>query len=291
MNYTDWTDIATRLNALALPLEDEGQYNTAKLLRAITESLARRAAYAAEKPADKNSIVAELARLDSDLARLEVNADVRAALQNGAASFAQGKLTRFRDIPNPYVCRTCGHLVLDEPKENCPTCGARPETFIKFMPNYWFDALDPFEAMTTMKQTPARFAELVENRTEQELERLPENGGWAIRNVIMHLRDAQGVLAFRVNLIVEQENPPLESLAVYAWADKPQEKPETTRDIFDAYMNSRRETIHTLENIPLKDWWRTGQHQEFGQVTLRQQVSYFISHEITHLPQVDALLA
>lgn len=291
MNHNDGAEMATRLSALALPLEDEGQYNTAKLLRAMTESLTRRAAYQVAPPPDKNAIVQEIAGLDADLARLEVNPDVRAALQQGASSFAQGKLTLFRDIPNPYVCRTCGYLVLDEPKENCPTCGARPATFYKFMPNYWFDALDPFAALETMKVTPARFAELLGNRTEEELNHLPQNGGWAIRNVITHLRDAQEVLAFRLNLMLEQDNPPLESLAVYAWADKPQEKPETTREIFDAYSKSRQGTIETLESIPLKDWWRKGQHQEFGPVTLRQQVSYFVSHEITHLPQVDALLA
>lgn len=44
-----------------------------------------------------------------------------------------------------------------------------------------------------------------------------------------------------------------------------------------------------LESIPLRDWWRIGQHEEFGTVTLRQQVSYFASHEITHLPQIELL--
>jgi len=41
--------------------------------------------------------------------------------------------------------------------------------------------------------------------------------------------------------------------------------------------------------MPLADWWRTGEHEEFGTVTLRQQVSYFAAHELTHLPQIEAL--
>jgi len=51
----------------------------------------------------------------------------------------------------------------------------------------------------------------------------------------------------------------------------------------------RKETIARLENIPLGDWWCTGQHEEFGVVTLKQQASYFASHEIAHFPQLETL--
>ena len=104
-----------------------------------------------------------------------------------------------------------------------------------------------------------------------------------------HLRDAQGVLSIRLNLIIEQENSLLESKAVFEWATKEEEHPPTTQEIFDTYRASRQETIARLESIPLSDWWRPGQHEEFGPVTLRQQVSYFASHETTHLPQIELL--
>ena len=41
---------------------------------------------------------------------------------------------------------------------------------------------------------------------------------------------------------------------------------------------------------PLADWWRTGRHEEFGVVSIKQQVSYFASHELTHLPQIERLV-
>jgi hypothetical protein len=41
--------------------------------------------------------------------------------------------------------------------------------------------------------------------------------------------------------------------------------------------------------LHLADWWRTGQHEEFGNITLRQQVSYFATHEMTHLSQIESL--
>ena len=36
-------------------------------------------------------------------------------------------------------------------------------------------------------------------------------------------------------------------------------------------------------------WWCHGWHEEFGDVTLLQQASYFALHEITHLPKIQEL--
>jgi hypothetical protein len=97
-------------------------------------------------------------------------------------------------------------------------------------------------------------------------------------------------IAFRIDLFLKEENPVLESKAVFAWARDENERPPSVREIFDAYQSSRREMVAKLEAIPLADWWRTGRHEEFGVVSIKQQVSYFASHELTHLPQIKRLV-
>jgi len=155
------------------------------------------------------------------------------------------------------------------------------------MPNYWFDALEPVAALEPLRRTPAEVAALLDGLPEEALTQSPD-GGWAIRNIVTHLRDAQDVFAFRLDLFVQEENPVLEMKAVWTWAAK-EERPSATAEIFAAYRTSRAQTLAKLQALPLVHWWRTGQHSEFGAVTLKQQVSYFASHEITHLPQIEAL--
>jgi hypothetical protein len=92
-----------------------------------------------------------------------------------------------------------------------------------------------------------------------------------------------------MNLMLEQDNPILESKAVFEWARREEDRPVSTREVFETYKTSREETIQRLESIALVDWWRTGRHEEFGSLTLGQQVSYFALHEITHLPQIESL--
>lgn len=276
----------TQFLSLALRLEGEGQYNLAKIARAQADSISRRAAWELNLPSDKETLARDIERVAAELD----DANLQTAFHKGASALTSGRLPLIDEIPHPYVCRTCGQLTLGGVPEKCPTCGAWGGTFQWFPPVYWLEALDPTEALERLRQTPLEVAALIQGLSEEHLTREPAEGGWAIRNVISHLRDAQGVIAFRVDLFLKEENPVLESKAVFAWARDENARPPSVREIFDAYQTSRQEMIAKLELIPFADWWRTGRHEEFGVVSIKQQVSYFASHELTHLPQIERLV-
>lgn len=282
---TIWADALIHLFALASRLEGEGQYNLAKICRATADSMARRVAWEFDLPGDKETLANDIERIAASLD----DADLQTAFRAGASALTSGRLSLINEIPHPYVCRTCGHLTLGGAPEKCPTCGARGETFQWFPPVYWLEALDPAAALERLRTTPLEVAALIEGLSEEALTHPPADGSWAIRNVISHLRDAQGVIAFRIDLFLKEENPVLEMKQVWTWAKNENERPPSTREIFEAYHASRTEMIAKLETIPLADWWRTGQHEEFGIVSIKQQVSYFASHELTHLPQIERL--
>ncbi|MBN2550783.1 MAG: DinB family protein [Anaerolineales bacterium] len=291
MNTKEWTEVLCPLLSLALRLEGEGQYNLAKLARSAVDSLGRQAAYQPEPPTSKQSLLADIDDITRALAGLDMNRDLVEALRRGATALAEGRLPLLSETPHPYVCRTCGYLVIGETEEKCPTCGAWPETFQWFAPIYWLEALDPFAALETLRQTPEKISALLEGLSEYAMTVQPADGGWAVRNIITHLRDAQGVLEYRLDLFQKQENPILESKAVFEWATREEERPPFTREIFESYKETRARIISRLEALPEKGWRRIGYHEEFGVVSIKQQVSYFASHELTHLPQLERLRA
>ncbi|MBV6395199.1 MAG: hypothetical protein HFACDABA_00770 [Anaerolineales bacterium] len=287
-NRSNWADTLIHLFALASRLEGEGQYNLAKLTRAAADSLCRRETHPLDIPSDTNKLTAEVQKAIEALSHLNVNADLLSAMKQGAEFMAQGKLSPITATPHPYVCRGCGYATLVPPAKPCPTCGAFAETFQKFMPNYWFDALQPEAAWERLRQTPLVVEKLIAGLSDEAMNQSPSDGGWAIRNTLSHLRDAQGVLDFRVDLFLKEAHPILESKAVFAWAKNESERPPSPRDIFETYRASRAETLRKLESFAPSDWERVGEHEEFGTVTLRQQVSYFAAHESTHLSQIEA---
>jgi len=223
------------------------------------------------------------------LSSLEVRSDVIGAFQRGTEALSEGRLPLIHEIPHPYVCRTCGHIIMGEVTEKCPVCGAWPDTFQGFASFYRLDALDPHSTLENLSQTPLEVAVLLDELSEQALAHPPKDGGWAIRNIVTHLRYAQGVLDFRLDLFAKEEHPLLESKAVFQWATKEEEHPPSTFEIFASYKETRANILARLKALPLKDWWRTGSHGEFGEVSIKQQVSYFASHERTHLPQLEKL--
>lgn len=281
-----WTESLVHLLSLAMRLEGEGQYNLAKIARAQADSISRRAAWELNLPSDKETLIRDIERLAASLD----DDDLATAFRAGASALTSGRAPLIQEIPHPYVCRACGHLTLGAAPEKCPDCGAWGGSFQWFPPVYWLEAYDPTEALERLRKTPLEVAALIEGLTEEQMTRVPADGGWAIRNTVMHLRDAQTVIAARIDLFLAEENPVLEMKAVWAWARNENERPPTTREIFDAYQTSRREMIAKLETIPFADWWRAGRHEEFGIVSIKQQASYFAAHELTHLPQIARLV-
>lgn len=291
MSQTEDQFRATVVHALALAsrLEGEGQYNQAKLVRAALASLLYREAYQVDLPHGVSALVGDLMLAASNFTALNLDPNLVAVIQKSCAIMAEGRLSTFEETPDAYVCRKCGYVTLRPPRESCPTCGAWGITFQRFTPMYWLDALDPFTALERLRQTPSEVSSLVSGLTSQQLDTPQEEGGWAIRQVIAHLLDAQRVLHFRVNLMLEHETPQLKSLAVFNWASDEKERPAETLRILADYIASRQDTLARLEAIRLSDWWRMGLHQEFGAVTIRQQVSYFAMHEISHLSEIAKL--
>jgi len=292
MEYSnrELSELIPQLYALAAKLEGEGQYNSAKLERCAADALCRQAARDLDTPSNREELAAEVKQVAEALSELEVSPELVEAILHGAEIMADGQLPLFDVAPNPYLCRYCGYVTLTRPAVNCPNCHALPDTFKTFKPVYWLDNFDPFEALDRLQRTPADLAVLLDGLSEEGMNKIPEKGGWSIRHAVSHLRDAQGVLEFRVDLMLEKDNPKLESKAVFEWAEDDAGRPAKVAEIFRTYRDSRIKTIAILEELPLVEWRRRGQHEEFGEVTLIQQASYFATHELTHFPQIEKLI-
>ena len=285
----EWANTVAQLLALADRLEGHGLYNIAKMARATADSLSRRAAFALNLPHDPQALANLVSQLPATLAKFDVSESLVEALRQSAITMIDGGLPLYDQAPDPFVCRACGTLLMAIPQSPCPTCGAWPATFQRFRPVYWLDALEAQEALVQLRRTPESVALLLAGLTEQHLSKPAPDYGWSMRQLVSHLRDAEGVLQFRVRLMIEQDNPVLESLAVFAWAASEENRPQATMEIYRTYNESRRETLALLEALPAWDWWRTGQHLEFGELTIRQQASYFSAHEQTHLAALETL--
>ena len=282
---------AVHLLALAAAMEQEGQYNIAKALRAGCDAILTRFAYSMNMPSDKPSLIEGLTRGIDVFERNEESRGLSRALQEGKQALIEDRLPFVENIPDPFVCRICGQACLETPSAPCPTCGAAPDTFRHVPAVYYLNEFEPMIALEKLIEAPTRLSSLLKGLDEEFLAKQPGEDRWSIRQFMTHIRDAGGVFNGRVKQFTIEENPVLTSQAVWEWARSDEAGPGGTLDILEDFRVSRAETVDELKRFSLKDWWREGQHDEFGTVTLKQQASYFAAHELTHIGQIGFLVS
>lgn len=284
---SDGVASSANLLALAARVESEGRYNVAKLLRAaVIARMHREADEALEAAPRGDGLLEALAEVADAFAAEPLLAPLSEPLREGTRAFAAGDVPLIDAVPDPRVCRRCGHVALPEAPEACPRCSADGVTFLVQRPVWWLQRYDPATAMAQLERTPPRVRALLDRIPTSDWPRRPEPGTWSPHEVLSHLRDAQGVLEQRVAAILEHDDPDLEAKMVWSWNQEA--RSATTQEVLDAYLASRARVLERLRGAPADAWWRTGRHREFGRLTLTQQVSYFAAHEPTHLRQLRA---
>jgi hypothetical protein len=281
-------NIYPRLANLAIRIEGKGQYNIAKYVRATLDSLLRHAAFDQGYSTDTTSILADLTSIIRYLEDTGFDQGVVDRLRHGFQVMEQNAISKIPGFPTPIVCRRCGYI-REQPQPGhqgfCPACAADFASFSIHRPIYWMREFDPIESLERLDQTPLTYRDRLSQIPTGNDDEKPSPGKWSPLEVIKHIRDAENVLHSRIKRMLAENNPYLDFQMVWDWADKPAAS-ESITSIFESYLVSRVKTIDILRNTPLKDWWRTAIHEEFGPVTLIEQVSYFTAHEISHLRQL-----
>jgi len=267
-------------------LEAGGYYNAAKLFWAMVFSEELRASNEQGVPLEVDDLDREMQIAIDTLGAAGARPELMAALQYGQLAAQEDRTIPWTEIPRVYVCRTCSEIALGQAPQRCPTCGARALTFREFPLVYYLEPLSPQQVMAALVSGPDEVEDAVKGLSEEQMTQPPRPGEWAIRDALWHLLMAQSVFAGRVEKMLAEDHPSLEGIAV--WAIEGEES-LSARDILARYQGSRTATIVQLKAMSPGDWWRTAQHEEFVQVTVLQQASYFAKHERSHLPRIDAI--
>ena len=277
-----------RLVRVARGLEAEGYFNAAKLLWALVFSGEIRASNSEVLPRAATDLDEEFAAVIEPLKATGEKAEVIATLEAGRQGARENRTIPHSEVPDVHVCRTCGEIIIGAPEERCPVCRAHFLTFRFMVPAYYLDPLSPPQALIALQTGPDRIQSAVAGLDEEQMNRQPAPGEWSARELLWHLLAAQTLFAGRVEKLLTEENPSLAAAAT--WMDTDQEN-RSAGDIFERYRESRQRTLERLEALSLDEWWRVGWHDEWAQVTVLDQATYFARHEHSHLAQFDAIRA
>ncbi len=142
------------------------------------------------------------------------------------------------------------------------------------------------ELVTQYEKGAELLAEALRDVPAEALDRAPAPGKWTIRQIAIHLADAEMVCAVRIRFIAGQPGARLVPFDQESWAANllyPQQSAEAAVAVFRAL---RQSTTALLRLLPESAWSRTGNHEERGELTLRQMVQLVVDHAENHVRQI-----
>lgn len=143
-----------------------------------------------------------------------------------------------------------------------------------------------------LARTPRVLRTLLAGLPVEWLHRNDGEGTWSAYDIVGHLLngDFDNWLP-RLTMIVEHGTNrtfvPFDRVAMLGWEREPVE------GLLDRFELARRGSLAGLEELGLseKGLEQHGRHPEFGEVTVRQVLSTWLAHDLTHLAQIGEVLA
>jgi hypothetical protein len=236
----------------------------------------------------------ELATAVRTLRKHGVSPDVIAAIEVGlqALQTDRGGDMMADEAPDVFVCRICGHSTLGKTPKHCPVCASWPGRFRKFVAFFNRDNIEPLnptDVLDLLAENGEELARLVAGLSEEQMNRQQAGDAWSIRDHIAHFYDTQEMLDTRIDLMLNHDNPDLAAMAVYEFATEADRHPTTAQGMLEEFRRKREASVARLQEQPLSNLYRTGYHQEFGELTILRQAAYMAFHEQVHLPEIEAL--
>ncbi len=136
---------------------------------------------------------------------------------------------------------------------------------------------------------PALVRETLAGTGPATLNRRPPGEDWSMRDVVIHLADAELVLAVQIRLVLAGAATPLPALAPDLWKRKLLyvfRDPEAALSVFQ---QTRFATGELLRECSPDAWERAGDHPELGEVTVAELMTSAASHVDEHVAQLRAL--
>ena len=140
--------------------------------------------------------------------------------------------------------------------------------------------------ISMLEKTPGLLELLLRDVPEELLDWKPTAERWSITEVLLHLVLIERLYEQRARLIVLEDTP---ILTKYQPGADGELAKRTAREYMEEFVPLRRAFTFYLHSVPAASAGRTGQHPEFGTISLSQMLHELANHDLGHLRQIEEL--
>jgi hypothetical protein len=112
-------------------------------------------------------------------------------------------------------------------------------------------------------------------------------GEWSIREMLGHMVDTDREIWWpRIAAILENERPFLDSVDQKDLLERHNWNEQPVQTILAQFMQFRWNSAIRIKDLTLQDFARTGQHYEFGDITIANILQILIAHDAHYLAKI-----
>jgi hypothetical protein len=123
--------------------------------------------------------------------------------------------------------------------------------------------------------------------SDAELNFKPAPEKWSIKEVVIHVSDAEMNAVLRMKKIIAEDNPLLLKFDPDHWSGNLHYEALDMQLHLDIFKGLRSSMVSILNQLQDAEWERTGIHNAVGKQTLRDIVVMFTGHVERHIRQID----
>ncbi len=292
--------------ALAEAAVVRGQFNLAKVLRALAHTQRVQALAAARLLAPDIDPAEVLGTIAAELAEPLPDASVAGAAAvreraNGIARRAEASLAGHHDVTEMDIgqflwgCYGCGYLAEGELPDVCPICGALAIEFEEFGPFYsWtpehLGQLRPAEILEILRAGPDTVTAAFAGLDEASLSTKPSPQEWCPKEIAGHMLETERLFVRRVRAVLADQAMPILDTPIPPW--RLQEglgyEELSASELLGRLREARAATLTLVGGLRSEDWVRTGTIRGTA-ITLLDLGTWLANHDRGHLAQLQRL--
>lgn len=148
------------------------------------------------------------------------------------------------------------------------------------------------KSILILERTPAVLEQLLNGLPGDWVMHNEGGDTWSAYDVVGHLIHGERTdWMARTKMILDGKHktfPVFDRTAMFE-----ESKGKSLNDLLKEFKSARAENLKALRSLNLaeKDFDKTGVHPKFGEVTLRQLLSTWTTHDLTHLAQIARVMA
>ena len=146
------------------------------------------------------------------------------------------------------------------------------------------------DAVTVMRETPARLTKLVGNASAHQLAKRSEPGKWSIAEILTHLAEAEIGSYWRYRQMIEHNGSSLLPFDQDLWYQLGNYGQADGQESLQLFRLLREGNLRMFDRLTPEQWQLGGVHQERGPMTVADLARQIAGHDINHVAQIEKLL-